>query len=46
MCNIILGEMQEYLRPIGGVKTGRRKFRNYKPFWNDELTNLWNIMKT
>ena len=42
--NIFLAEMNNLPdKPSSTFKKQKRKFRKSKPFWNDELENLWSI---
>ncbi len=45
MCSTIFSEMDKYLnyREYSGRKAGKR-FKYHKPYWNDQLTNLWKNM--
>ena len=41
LLSVIKDEMRDKLSPVS--KSGRRKNTPYKPYWNDELSELWKI---
>ena len=43
MCSIICKEMDKYLQIKCCSKTQRRNFKISKPYWNNELTQLWKV---
>ena len=43
MCYIICKEMDKYLEIKYCSKTQRRHFKISKPYWNNELTQLWKV---
>ena len=43
-CKCILNEMDKNLNYKFQSTVSRKKFKSHKPFWNQELTNLWKIM--
>ena len=43
ICEIILNEM-EIKVPKFTNKGNNKRFKNRKPYWNDKLKELWNIM--
>ena len=44
MCNAILSEMDAHIRYSSNDKKTRKKFKNHKPYWNEELTRSWKNM--
>lgn len=44
-CDTIIGEMAETIPKYDWSNKGRKKLRFHKPYWNDELTNLWKNMR-
>ena len=42
LCEIILNEMEIKI-PKFTNKGNNKRFNNRKPYWNDQLTDLWNI---
>ena len=40
----IFGEMDKYIGYKQASKTTRKRYRNHKPFWTDELTDAWKDM--
>jgi hypothetical protein len=44
-CSVIMREMDQYLCYKDASTRTRKKFRNFKPYWNDQLTLLWKNMK-
>ena len=45
-CDVICHEMDTYLKYTTAQKKTRKKFKNSKPFWNDQLTELWKDMNS
>ncbi len=43
-CNVLKREMEKYLSYSCAIAGGRKRFRNAKHFWSDELTFLWKDM--
>ena len=43
LCEIILNEMETKI-PKFTNKRNNKRFKNRKPYWNDQLRELWNIM--
>ena len=43
MCSIICKEMDKYLQIKCCSKTQRRNFKISKPYWNNELAQLWKV---
>jgi hypothetical protein len=37
--------MDKYLMIKSGSKGKRKRFKYFKPFWNEELTDKWKYMK-
>ncbi|VDI60355.1 Hypothetical predicted protein [Mytilus galloprovincialis] len=44
LCTVILTEMNEKI-PKTGYDRANKRLKNRKPYWNDNLTNLWNDMR-
>ena len=44
LCTAILSEMDDHIKYSNNGKKTRKKFKNYKPYWNDELTESWKTM--
>ena len=44
-CNILTKEMDKYLVVGNSSKRSKKKFKISKPYWNENLTNLWRSMK-
>ena len=44
-CKLLLGEMDGYLKYSDASKRVRKRFKNHKPFWNQRLTELWNVVR-
>ncbi|CAG2226762.1 unnamed protein product [Mytilus edulis] len=44
-CDTVFREMEDKVPFTDCSKRTRRKFRNDKPFWNDELSQLWKNMR-
>ena len=44
LCDAVFKEMDEFIRYKDHGKSVRKKFKNYKPYWSDELTALWRDM--
>ena len=44
LCNAILSEMDAHIRYSSNDKKTRKKFKNHKPYWNEELTRSWKNM--
>lgn len=44
-CDTIIGEMAETIPKYDLSNKGRKKLRFHKPYWNDELTDLWKNMR-
>ena len=44
-CSLIFKEMDSYLQYNKGSKGIRKQLKCSKPFWNDELTCNWKIMR-
>ena len=42
----LLNEMDTYLDIVSVSKRTMKKFKYYKPFWDDELTGQWQEMRT
>lgn len=45
LCNIITKEMECSIPKFDWSKRSRKKFRTHKPYWNNELTELWRVMR-
>lgn len=45
LCNIITKEMECSIPKFDWSKRSRKKFRTLKPYWNNELTELWRVMR-
>ena len=43
-CKCILNEMDKYLNYKSQSSISQKKFKYHKPFWNQELTQLWKNM--
>ena len=46
LCKAIFKEMDEHIKYKECGKTMRKTFKNFKPYWSDELTTLWRDMAT
>ena len=44
LCNVIISEMNDRI-PKYCFNNSKKRLRNKKPYWNDNLTNLWNNMR-
>lgn len=44
-CDTIIGEMAETIPKCDWSNKGRKKLSFHKPYWNDELTDLWKNMR-
>ena len=44
-CDNVFREMDKYLDVSNSSKGVKKKFKYFKPYWNDHLTNLWAIMR-
>lgn len=44
-CDMIIREMAETIPKYDWSNKGRTKLRFHKPYWNDELTDLWKNMR-
>ena len=40
-CKCTIAEMDKHLNYKVQSKSLRKRFKSYKPFWNNELTKLW-----
>ena len=45
ICQALFHEIKEKIRIKESSKQTRKNFKYYKPFWNEELTNLWKKMR-
>lgn len=45
-CDIVISEMTESIPNYDWSTKSKKKLRIHKPYWNDELTELWNIMRS
>ena len=45
LCTIITSEMECNIPKFDWSKRSRKKFRTHKPYWNNELTELWRKMR-
>lgn len=45
LCNVITKEMEYNIPKFGWSKRPRKKIRTHKPYWNNELTELWRVMR-
>ena len=45
LCNAILGEMNDRIPKYDTSKATRKRHRTYKPYWNDNLSELWNAIR-
>ena len=44
-CKVFYDEMDKTLKCKNTGKVAKKRYRVYKPFWNDELTKLWKIVR-
>ena len=44
LCNVIITEMDKCIPRFETGRKARRRFKSHKPYWNEELTDLWNAM--
>ena len=44
-CKALFNEISRVIRIKDTSKQVRKKFKYYKPYWNNELTNLWKRMR-
>ena len=44
LCKVIFDEMDKFLGSPTESKKSRKLFKSYKPFWNENLTELWRDM--
>ena len=44
-CKEMFKEMDKYFKYIDCSKKTRKQFKHYKPYWNDELTRMWQNMR-
>ena len=44
-CEQLVSEMDSYLDMGSADRQTRKRYKSYKPFWDEELTNLWLDMK-
>ena len=44
LCKSVFLEIDDHIRYSDSTKTIRKKFKNYKPYWSNELTKLWQEM--
>ena len=44
-CSEVFKEMDAFLRYTDSSKKTRKKFKYFKPYWNDDLTCLWQNMR-
>ena len=44
-CYALFAEADKYLDYVSSSHKTRKMFKNHKPFWTSELTNLWKEMK-
>ena len=45
LCSLIIAEMDANIPTFDTSKRTRKRFKNTKPFWNDDLTNVWHSMR-
>ena len=45
VCNLILTEMKRNIPTFDATRKSRRRYKHNKPYWNDELSGLWKIMR-
>jgi len=45
LCEAIFVEIEQNINVRDCSKHLRKKFKYHKPFWNDELTRLWKVMR-
>lgn len=43
-CKTIINEMEELIPQYDWSVKTKKRMRVQKPYWNDELTNLWKTM--
>lgn len=43
-CECLSTEMDCFLKPSGGNSNCKKRFKYYKPYWDEELTRLWKDM--
>ena len=41
MCSCIFNEMDNNIQYSSQTKPMRKNFKNYKPYWTQDLTRLW-----
>ena len=44
LCDVIVSEMNTSIPVFDSSKKSRKRFKSTKPFWNNELRDLWNVM--
>ena len=44
LCDAIITEMDNCIPRCDTSKKTRKRFKTHKPYWNNELTDLWNAM--
>ena len=44
MCTALLKEMDNNLKYSDSSKSNRKRFKNFKPYWSDDLTDSWNAI--
>ncbi len=45
LCELLVSEMDTYLDMGNADRQTRKRYKSHKPFWDEELTNLWLDMK-
>lgn len=46
LCTTIWQEMNDKIPKYDTSRGTRRRYKNYKPYWTDELTQLWSVMRS
>ena len=46
VCHSIFTEMDQHIKYSDNSKPMRKKFKNFKPYWSEDLSNLWQDMST
>ena len=44
MCSRVFEELDNYIKYNDQTKITRKKFKNFKPYWSNDLTELWRDM--
>ena len=44
LCNVITTEMDKCIPRFETGKKTKRRFKSHKPYWNEDLSELWNAM--